>query len=268
MDRDRLDRLLVKRGLFANRSRARGAIMAGEIYVDGCKVDKAGTYILEDASIEHKGKTYPYVSRGGLKLERALKAFSIDPHGLQVLDIGASTGGFTHSLLQHGAAGVYAVDVGYNQIDYSLRTHERVVVMERVNARHLTPDDLPFLFPLITVDVSFISLRLILPPLKALLEPDGRIIALVKPQFEVGRERVKKRGRVRDPEVHREMLYQLALFCERLGLYPKALIYSPLLGKKEQNIEYFLFLGSSGEMKDLSREIVKVVEEAHSRLSS
>lgn len=263
MNKMRLDQLLLERGLFSSRSKAQGAILAGQIYVDGERVEKAGAPIAEGALIEHRGEALPYVSRGGLKLQGALANFSIDPSNQRALDIGASTGGFTHCLLKEGAAIVYAVDVGYNQLDYSLRSHERVVVMERVNARYLKLCDFPSLFSLITVDVSFISLRLILPPLVSLLERDGDIVALVKPQFEAGRERVGKRGVVRDRELHQEILLQLIFFAEGLGLSPQGVMASPIRGKKEQNVEFFLHLSLCAERCELKKEVERVVREAH-----
>lgn len=263
MDRVRLDLLLVEKGLFTSRSRAQGAILAGLIVVDGERVDKAGTPVLRDAVIEYRGEAMPYVSRGGLKLKKALTTFAIDPSNLLVLDIGASTGGFTHCLLKEGAKRVYAVDVGYNQLDYSLRTHERVVVMERVNARYLKPSDFPSLFSLVTVDVSFISLTLILPPLVDLLEKGGAIIALVKPQFEVGRERVGKRGVVRDRELHQEILLHIVDFTRQLGLSPTGVMASPIKGKKEKNVEYFLYIRSLDKQVEMRREIERVVKEAY-----
>lgn len=256
----RLDSLLVKKGLFLSRSKAQGAILAGHIYVEGQRVQKAGTPVFEEAAVEYRGKE-GYVSRGGLKLEGALHFFQIYPIDLVVLDLGASTGGFTHCLLQFGARKVYAVDVGYNQLDYSLRIHDQVVVKERINARYLTPGDFPHLFPLITMDLSFISLTRVLPAAERLLYEKGKILALLKPQFEAGKGRVGKKGVVRDLWMHQEILLDIMAFSQRLNLIPSGLMVSPLQGKKEQNIEYFLYLIKDGEEQDLTLRLQEVYNE-------
>ncbi|MBP6715911.1 MAG: TlyA family RNA methyltransferase, partial [Acidobacteria bacterium] len=205
MGRTRLDQLIVARGLAMSRERAQALVIGNHVTVNGVAITKAGTQVDDDAEIQLKTADHPWVSRGGLKLVRALEAFAIDVTGALALDIGASTGGFTDVMLQHGAARVIAIDVGHNQIDWKLRNDPRVVVREGVNARYLTAADLPDdarAFDLVTIDVSFISLALILPVVPALLKPTGRVVALVKPQFEAGRDEVGKGGIVRDPETH------------------------------------------------------------------
>lgn len=241
----RLDVLLVQRGLFPSRQQAQRAIMAGLVFVDGQRVDKPGTAVPATARVEVRGKPFPYVSRGGLKLEKALDVFGVDVTGLVAADIGASTGGFTDCLLQRGAARVYAIDVGTGQLDWRLRTDPRVVVMEGVNARYLRPGDLPEPVDLAVIDVSFISLIKVLPAVRDLLKPGGRVIALVKPQFEAGREQVGRRGVVRDPKVHRAVLRQVLLALGPLGLRPGGLTPSPIRGP-EGNIEYLVLASDAG----------------------
>ncbi|QIA27099.1 TlyA family RNA methyltransferase [Thermaerobacter sp. PB12/4term] len=228
----RLDQLLVERGYFPTRNRARAAILAGRVRVNGQVVDKAGAAVSPDARIEVAGDPIPYVSRGGLKLEHALRAFDLEAAvaGVVAADIGASTGGFTDCLLQHGARRVYAIDVGYGQLAWRLRQDPRVVVMERVNARYLSPGVLPEAVELVTVDVSFISLRLILPAVRGILVPGGGVIALVKPQFEAGPGDVGKGGIVRDPAVHRRVLAEVAAAADQLGFTLLGLAASPILG--------------------------------------
>lgn len=239
-ERKRLDLVLVERGLAPSRAKAQALILAGQVRVDGICVDKPGTSISPSAHIEVLSPPR-YVSRGGEKLEAALKAFGIDPTGKKCLDIGASTGGFTDCLLQHGAARVYAVDVGRGQLHWKLRQDPRVVVKEGLNARYLRFDDIGEEVDLVTIDVSFISLRLILPRLLGLVRPEGAVIPLVKPQFEAGREKVKK-GVVRDGQIHREVLADLAKFVEeRLQWSVVDVIASPLLGPKG-NREFFMHI--------------------------
>ncbi|HLT58064.1 MAG: TlyA family RNA methyltransferase [Limnochordales bacterium] len=235
----RLDVLLVEKGFFASRQQAQRAIMAGLVHVDGQRVDKPGTMVADTAAVEVRGKPFPYVSRGGLKLERALDVFGVDVQGLVAVDIGASTGGFTDCLLQRGARRVYAIDVGAGQLDWRLRQDPRVVVMERVNARHLRPADLPEAVDLAVIDVSFISLTKIFPAVRGLLKPEGRMIALVKPQFEAGRAHVGRRGVVRDPAVHRAVLRQVSAALGPNGFRPLDVTPSPIRGP-EGNIEYLL----------------------------
>jgi len=238
----RLDRLLVERGLAESRQRARRLIMAGQVLVGDRRVDKPGTAVPQTAEVTIMGRL-PYVGRGGHKLAAALDAFGLDVHGRIAADVGASTGGFTDCLLQRGAARVYAIDVGYGQLAWKLRRDPRVVVMERTNARYL--ERLPEEVDLVTVDVSFISLRLILPVVRRWLKPGGRIVTLIKPQFEAGREQVGKGGVVRDPAVHRAVVEGLAAWSAERGLALQGLIRSPLIGPAG-NVE-FLALWEPGQ---------------------
>ncbi|MFU8818433.1 MAG: TlyA family RNA methyltransferase [Desulfurivibrio sp.] len=230
--KERLDKLLVARGLAPNLPRAQGLIAAGLVRLGDQVLDKAGTAVVSDAPLTIKENPCPYVSRGGLKLVGALDHFSIDPGGLVCLDIGASTGGFSDCLLQRGAARVYAVDVGYGQLAWKLRQDPRVVVMERTNARHLAPGDLPATIDLAVIDASFISLKLLLPPIMAFLRPGARIIALIKPQFEVGRGEVGKGGVVRDQVLQEEVVAKLRKFALELKLDWVGVVPSPILGPK------------------------------------
>lgn len=225
-----MDNLLVELGLAPSRSKAQALLMSGVVYVDGQRVDKAGTRVLSSSEIELRGDTNPYVSRGGLKLEAALDAFGIDPQGLTAVDIGASTGGFTDCLLQRGAEKVYAVDVGRGQLDWKLRQDVRVVPLERVNARYLMLSDLGEPVDLAVLDVSFISLRKVIPPVVKLLKPRGLIVALIKPQFEVGRGEVGKGGIVRDPAKHVRVVEDMSAFIASTGLTVQGVVDSPILG--------------------------------------
>lgn len=269
--RERLDVLLVRRGLFATRERARAAVLAGRVRVEGVPVTKAGAAVPEAARIEVLGKDLPYVSRAGLKLEKALDTFSIDPTGRVCLDVGASTGGFTDCLLQRGAARVYAVDVGYGQLAWPLRRDPRVVVLERTNARHLTRREVPEPIDLAAVDVSFISLLKILPAVAGLLRAGGEVVALVKPQFEAGPEQVGKKGVVRDPAVHRQVLDRVLAGAEDLGFAVLGLTHSPLRGD-EGNIEFLAWLGwpaAAGTPRaPRDRLVAAVVSEAQRRLTA
>lgn len=243
---ERLDRLLAARGLFPSRERARRAVMAGVVEVDGRRVDKPGTPVAEDAEIAVRQDTEPYVSRAGRKLAAALGHFGIDVDGAVCLDVGASTGGFTDCLLEHGARRVYAVDVGYGQLDLGLRRDERVVVMERLNARYLAADDLPEPCDLITIDVSFISLAKVVPALLAHLAPAGRLLALVKPQFEAGRQRVGKGGVIRDEATRREVIDETVAALEALrvgdlGLEALGVYDSPVAGARGNREAFALF---------------------------
>lgn len=232
----------MQRGLAPSRERARALILAGSVTVDGVTAAKAGSLVDPTASIALRAPDHPWVGRGGVKLAHALDAFGIDPAGMLALDIGASTGGFTDVLLQRGARRVVAIDVGHGQLEWRLRTDPRVLPLEGVNARRLQPDDLPpdaRLFDLITIDVSFISLRHILPQAPALLQPGGRVIALVKPQFEAGREEVGKGGIVRDPAVHERVVAEIARAAGEVGLEREAMEPSPIEGT-EGNREFFL----------------------------
>ncbi len=236
--KERIDILLVEQGFYATREKAKSAIMAGLIYIDKERLEKSGTKVPRSANIQIKGALHPYVSRGGLKLAKALITFAIDLTGAVMIDIGASTGGFTDCALKNGAEMVYAVDVGYNQLDWSLRNHASVKVMERTNFRYMQLEQLDGPQPTFaTIDVSFISLRLILPPLKKILAVGGQVVALIKPQFEAGRERVGKSGVIRDPKIHLEVLLTLLNFADELGLVLNGLTFSPIAGG-EGNIEF------------------------------
>ena len=242
--RIRLDVLLVERGLTSSRERARALILAGQVRVDGQTVSKAGTPVSAEADVQLASREHPYVSRGGIKLAAALDAFGVDVAGRLGLDIGASTGGFTDVLLQRGAARVVAVDVGHGQLDWKLRNDPRVVVIERVNARALTVDQLPDdarAFGIVTIDVSFISLRHILPVVPPLLAEGGHVIALVKPQFEAGRAEVGKGGIVRDPDIHARVVDEIVAAADTLGLRRSGSIESPIAGM-EGNREFLLHL--------------------------
>lgn len=239
--KERIDVLLVEQGYYESRVKAKAALMAGLVIVDGERIEKSGMKVPRSAAITVKGALHPYVSRGGLKLEKAIKAFGLQLEGAVMLDIGASTGGFTDCALQNGAAYVYALDVGYNQLDWSLRQHERVNVMERTNFRYTVPEDLKGPSPTFaTIDVSFISLKLILPTLGTLLARGGGIVALIKPQFEAGREKVGKSGVVRESATHREVLSQVLGFAAAQGYELKALTFSPITGG-EGNIEFLAY---------------------------
>jgi len=256
MARVRLDTLVVARGLAASRERARALILAGGVLVAGRVADKAGHLVRDDAEIALAGSDHPYVGRGGVKLAHALETFHIDPAGRLALDIGASTGGFTDVLLRAGAARVVALDVGHGQLDWSLRTDPRVVVIERVNARTLTPDALPAdcrAVDLVTIDVSFISLRLVLPSVPPLVTPGADVVALVKPQFEAGRGEVGRKGLVRDPRVHARVVEEIRAAADRVGLAPVAETPSPITGA-EGNREYFLHLRAAGGAERHARE--------------
>lgn len=239
--KERLDVLLVKKGFYQSRERAKASIMAGIVYVDGQKSDKAGNMVDIGAEITVKENICPYVSRGGLKLEKSMKIWPICLDESVCMDIGASTGGFTDCMLQNGAAKVYAVDVGYGQLDYKLRIDPRVVNMEKCNIRYLDFDKIPEPIDFISIDVSFISLKLVFPVASKLLGDDGRLVCLVKPQFEAGRDQVGKKGIVRDKKVHRQVIENVIQYAEENGLYASGLTFSPVTGAKG-NIEYLLFL--------------------------
>ncbi|MGO4929058.1 TlyA family RNA methyltransferase [Fundicoccus sp. Sow4_D5] len=268
MKKERIDKLVVQAGLTESREQARRYIMAGQIYDENNqRYDKPGEKIDASKELHIKGKTIPYVSRGGLKLEKAIKAFDIDMTDQILLDIGASTGGFTDAALQFGAKQSYALDVGYNQLAYSLRQDERVVVMERQNFRYSTRDDFNQGLPTIaSIDVSFISLELILPPLVDILEENGSVLALIKPQFEAGRERVGKNGIIKDPKVHQDVVTEVLEFTSRIGFTIQALTFSPITGG-EGNIEFLAHLKNTKQSNNDSWkaiDILAVVQEAHS----
>ena len=261
----RLDQYLVQNGLVQSRERAKALIMAGVVFVNQQKVDKAGEMIKEDAVVEVRGHDIGYVSRGGLKLEKAMKCFPLTPNGKVCMDIGASTGGFTDCMLQNGAEKVYAVDVGYGQLAWSLRSDPRVVCMERTNARYLTGEQIPEPLDFFSVDVAFISLRLILPPMRPLVREGAQAVCLVKPQFEAGREKVGKKGVVRDPAVHLEVLEHFLDHAREAGFSVKDITFSPITGP-EGNIEYLGWLGTEGEGPVWSGDLRELVEESHRSL--
>ena len=266
MKKIRLDQLLVDRGLFPTRERAKRAVMEGLVFLDGRRVDKPGAAVPEDAQPEVRGNPLPYVSRGGLKLARALEVFSIDCQNLLCLDCGASTGGFTDVLLQHGAQRVYAVDVGYGQLAWKLRCDERVVNLERTNARYLTREQIPEPIDLVVMDLAFISIRLVLPAVLPLLCPGGKAVCLVKPQFEAGREQVGKKGVVRSESVHREVLESFCDWVSGAGYTLLGLDWSPIRGP-EGNIEYLAYLlAGSGDRPDISP--ASVAKASHLAFSS
>ena len=264
-NKTRLDVLLVERGLEQTRQRAQAMIMSGLVFVDGQRVDKAGTAVPNDAQIEVRGNTLPYVSRGGFKLEKALKVFPIDPTGLTCIDCGASTGGFTDVLLQNGAAKVYAVDVGYGQLAWSLRNDPRVISMERTNVRYITAEQIPEPLDLAVMDLSFISVKLILPAVCPLLKDDAAVVCLIKPQFEAGREEVGKKGVVRDPKVHLEVLESFLDFVPGAGFTVMGLDYSPIKGP-EGNIEYLGYL-RKGTYPAPELDPAAIVEQSHGALA-
>ena len=255
MKKERLDVLLVQRGLSTSRERAKADIMSGLVYVAGQRVDKAGTSVPEDAEIELRGSSLAFVSRGGLKLEKALDTFGVTPDGKICVDCGASTGGFTDCMLKRGAQKVYAIDVGYVQLAWSLRSDERVVVMERTNIRYVTHEHVPEEIQLAVIDVSFISLRIVLPAVKALLAPDGEIVCLIKPQFEAGKEKVGKKGVVRDISVHKEVLRDFVANAEALGFGVKGITFSPIKGP-EGNIEYLGWLQQDGVSNPIDTDAI------------
>ena len=265
----RLDILLVEHGLASSREKAKAYIMSGDVYVDGQKEDKAGSMFGEGVKIEMRGNTLPYVSRGGLKLEKAMKNFDIHLDGQVCMDVGASTGGFTDCMLQNGAVRVFSIDVGYGQLDWKLRNDPRVVCMEKTNIRYVVPEDLGEAADFSSIDVSFISLTKVLPPVRQLLKEDGEIVCLIKPQFEAGREKVGKKGVVRDPQVHREVIEKVRDFAMGIGLEPCHLSFSPIKGP-EGNIEYLLHLQKRPEgvlvTDQLQTTVESIVEEAHGML--
>ena len=263
----RLDILVTERGLAESREKAKTLIMAGQVYVDGQKADKPGDTFSEDAAVEVRGKGLPYVSRGGLKLEKAMREFGLQLQGRTCMDIGASTGGFTDCMLQNGAQRVYSVDVGYGQLAWSLRTDPRVVNLERTKARYLTREQVPEEIGFFSVDVSFISLTLILPAVRPLLAEHGQAVCLIKPQFEAGREKVGKKGVVRDKAVHEEVIEKIRSFALENGFSVLGLTFSPVKGP-EGNIEYLIYLErseapSQGEQVPSAQQ---VVEESHRAL--
>lgn len=263
-NKTRLDVLLVERGLQETRQKAQATIMSGLVFVNNQKVDKVGTPVANDAEIEVRGNALKYVSRGGLKLEKAMTSFALSLDSCICGDIGASTGGFTDCMLQNGAKKVYAVDVGYGQLDWKLRNDPRVVCMERTNARYLSHEQIPDELDFASIDVSFISLKLILPAVHNVLKAGGHIACLVKPQFEAGREKVGKKGVVRDPGVHLEVLENFLIHAKESGFTVLDLTYSPIRGP-EGNIEYLGYL-ESGEWVEKKFDLKALVEASHSEL--
>jgi len=260
----RLDQALVQQGYAPTRQKAQAIIMSGLVFVDGKRVDKCGYALPESAAIEVRGKTLAYVSRGGLKLEKAMKTWPISLEGVTAMDCGASTGGFTDCMLQNGASKVYAVDVGYGQLDWKLRTDERVINMERTNARYLTREQIPDELDFVSIDVSFISLGIILPALRPLMREQGQMVCLVKPQFEAGREKVGKKGVVRDPAVHREVLEQFLTHASSNGFTVLGLTFSPIRGP-EGNIEYLGWLQAGGGIEHIP-DLTELVRQSHETL--
>ncbi len=268
MPKKRLDVLLVEKGLFDSREKARGSIMAGLIFVDGILEDKPGSSFHEDSDITVKDNPNPYAGRGGLKLEKALDYFAVNVEGRKIIDVGASTGGFTDCLLQRGAAKVFAVDVGYGQLAWKLQQDSRVVVMDRTNIRFVEPEDIGEVLDFAVVDVSFISLRLVLPVLMQLLHERGEVICLVKPQFEAGRGKVGKHGVVKDKNTHMEVLRTVTGFASEYGFNIKGLTFSPIKGPAG-NIEYLLYLSLTGEgILDINQHIEDIVKVSHKTLNS
>lgn len=265
--KERLDILLVEKGIFTSRERAKTSIMAGKIFVDGQRVDKAGEKINVDADIIFKGQEIPYVSRGGLKLEKAIKEFGVNLKDKVCMDIGASTGGFTDCMLQNDAKKVFSIDVGYGQFVWKLRTDSRVVCMERTNIRYVTPEDLGELTDFASIDVSFISLKKIMPATLSLLNESGEVVALIKPQFEAGKEKVGKKGVVRDINVHKEVVLDIVEFLISQNLNILSVSYSPIKGP-EGNIEYLVYFTKDKNKKSTFtiNDIEKIVNESHNSL--
>ncbi len=264
-NKKRLDVLLTEQGYADTRSKAQAIIMAGNVYVDGQKADKSGISYEETVSIEVRGESCPYVSRGGLKLEKALRDFGVKVDGFVCSDSGASTGGFTDCLLQQGARKVFAIDVGYGQLDWKIRSDPRVVVMERTNIRYVTPADLGEALDLSVIDVSFISLKIVLPAIKALLKPDrGQVLCLIKPQFEAGKDKVGKKGVVREPQTHREVLDDFLQLARGLHFSVRGLTFSPVKGP-EGNIEFLAHL-TLEDLPDCAPDTAEIVRQAHETL--
>lgn len=265
-EKKRLDVAVFERGLSDSRERAKSAIMAGLVYVNNQKSDKPGTQVKESDIIEVRGEQLRYVSRGGLKLEKAVKVFSPPLENAVCIDVGSSTGGFTDCMLQNGAKKVYAIDVGYGDLAWKLRTDERVVSMERTNIRNVKPEDLPERADFCSIDVAFISLRLVLPPVRALLKDEGLLVGLIKPQFEAGREKIGKKGVVRDPAVHVDVVTEITGFLVENGFDLIGLDFSPIRGP-EGNIEYLAYARKSEEPKSyINVDIVDLVKRSHDEL--
>lgn len=264
MAKKRLDVLLFEKGLCPSRERAKTAIMEGIVYIAGQKAGKAGDMVDENAELEVRGNDNAFVSRGGKKIEKALNYFAIDPSGLTVMDVGASTGGFTDCLLQQGASKVFAIDVGYGQLAWKIRSDPRVVVMERTNIRYVTPEDLGEPLDLSVVDVSFISLKIVLPAIQKLLKPTGQVLCLIKPQFEAGKENVGKKGVVRDPAVHADVLQSFLALADSLHFTVRNLTFSPVKGP-EGNIEFLAHLSMQPGQAQIP-DVAALVAQAHETL--
>ncbi|HAE44701.1 MAG TPA: TlyA family rRNA (cytidine-2'-O)-methyltransferase [Lachnospiraceae bacterium] len=264
----RLDVLLVEKGLASSREKARAVIMSGIVYVDGRREDKAGSTFDENLPVEVRGNVLKYVSRGGLKLEKAVEVFALDLKGRKCLDVGSSTGGFTDCMLQNGAEHVIAIDVGRGQLDWKLRNDPRVTCMEKTNIRYVLPEDIEYAADFSSIDVSFISLVKVLLPVKNLLKDDGQVVCLIKPQFEAGREKVGKHGVVRDKKVHIEVIQKVLDYAESIGFSVLALDYSPIRGP-EGNIEYLAYLAKAENeqrVNERERLISETVDAAHRQL--
>lgn len=264
MKKLRLDQLVFDLGLTESRERAKTTIMSGVVFVNGQRADKPGMAVAPDVAVEIRGETLPFVSRGGYKLDKALQVFPVDPSDMLCIDCGASTGGFTDVLLQHGAKKVYAVDVGYGQLAWKLRNDERVVNLERTNLRYVTDEQIPEKLDVAVMDVSFISIKLVLPAVKSLLKDNADIICLIKPQFEAGREEVGKKGVVRDKKVHEEVVRNILDFAPTIGLSVVGLDYSPIKGP-EGNIEYICHM-KNADLPRLDIDVSAVVSASHEAL--
>lgn len=270
MEKERLDILLVNRGLFESREKCRSAIMSGVVRINGIREDKPGTKVPVACEIEIKENANPFVSRGGLKLHKAVKEFEIDLENKTCLDIGASTGGFTDCMLKNGASRVVAIDVGYGQLAWELRNDPRVICMERTNIRYVKPEDIGFLSDFASIDVSFISLTKVLPAVLALLNEASELVCLIKPQFEAGREKVGKHGVVRDSKVHKEVIHSIIEFVRTKDIFVKRLSYSPIKGP-EGNIEYLLYISkgnNAGITEPMEDTVNRAVEDAHTALNA
>lgn len=266
--KERLDVLLVQRNLASSREKAKAIIMSGNVYVDGQKEDKAGSSFSDTVAIEVRGNTLKYVSRGGLKLEKAMEEFGITLEGKVCMDVGSSTGGFTDCMLQNGAVKVYAVDVGHGQLDWKLRQDSRVICMEKTNIRYVTPQDIQEPVDFSSIDVSFISLTKVLLPVRGLLAEKGQIACLIKPQFEAGREKVGKKGVVRDYKVHEEVIYKVMDYAKSISFELLNLEFSPIKGP-EGNIEYLLYLQKHKEgtlWEEIPFSVEEIVKQAHGSL--
>ncbi len=265
----RLDQLLIEKGIFTSRERAKAAIMSGKVFIDGKRFDKAGEKVSEDSLIEYKGEEMPYVSRGGYKLSKAMSSFNIELTGMICMDIGASTGGFTDCMLQNGAHKVYSIDVGYGQLSWKLRIDPRVVCLERTNIRYITSEQVPDLVDFASIDVSFISLKKVIPAALSVMKDNGEIVALIKPQFEAGREKVGKKGVVKEKSTHIEVIQGIIDFIKEKELYIKGLSFSPIKGP-EGNIEYLIYFSKKVPKDSVLQniDVEAIVDASHGELNS